>query len=94
MIKSRIVLSESNRFYRTVDVMSRQKVFFHDGRGRKYTARKKEREKKSQTKTTKLHIEAKIFSFFSSTAKTAARAEKKKREKKKEGGGLVVAGYW
>jgi hypothetical protein len=46
-------------------------------REEKKNTQHKKKEKKSeadkQTKTTKLHIGAKIFSFFSSTAKTAAR---------------------
>jgi hypothetical protein len=47
------------------------------------------RENGRQTKTTKLHIEAKIFSFFPSTAKTAARG-RREREKKRERVSLLL----
>jgi hypothetical protein len=45
---------------------------------------KEKKARERETKTTKLHITAKIFSFYPSTAKAAARGYERREKKKKD----------
>jgi hypothetical protein len=54
-----------------------------------FMPKEKKKERERETKTTKLHIEAKMFSFYPSTAKAAARGYEI-REEKEEGFSLLL----
>jgi hypothetical protein len=57
--------------------------------GKMFFMPKEKKKRERETKTTKLHIEAKMFSFYPSTAKAAARGYER-REKKEEGFSLLL----
>ncbi len=94
MIKSRIVLFGGRSII--LWTLCQWKMFFSWWKREKekkiHSKKREKREREKQTKTTKLHIGAKIFSFFLSTAKTAARVEKKRERKKGRRGVSLLLG--